>query len=237
MKSLPVVSSVLAGLLFIPALASAQVVLTNSSLTYSENFDAPAGVTGNGNFAWTDNVTIPGWFSQDPSTGLESQFPGGISATQRVYSFRYTTADAGAGEGRAFGSRTTGAGTFSFAVGITNNTGGTLTGVDIDFVTAIWRTPANNTTDTLAVGYAITTAGAWTTLTYADIPELGESITQGGAGGGVNADPNGSGLFWDKSASLTGLNWADGDTLYIRFLDGNGAAAWGYRQLQCDCDS
>lgn len=207
--------------------ASAQVSYTTLNATYTENFDAPAGVSGNGNFTWTDNVTLAGWFSQDPSAGIESQFPGGISATQRVYSFRYNTADVGAGSERAFGSRTTGAGTFSFAFGITNNTGATLTSADIAFVSAIWRTPNNNTSDSLTVGYAITTSAAWTSLTYTTINELGSSISQGAAGGGVNADPNASGLFSAKSATLGGLNWADGDTLYIRFLDGNGAAAWG----------
>lgn len=216
--ALPLIHSVL----------TAQIVINTVGQTYTENFDAPVGVTTtNGNFTWTDNATIPGWFSQDPAAGIESQFPGGISATQRVYSFRYTAANAGAGSGRAFGTRTINAGTFSFAVGLTNNTGETLTQFDVSFVTALWRTPNNNTTDTLSIGYAITTSGTWTGLSYTNVPTLGHSYEQGATGGATNADPNDSGLFWNKSATISDLNWAPGDTLYIRFLDGNGAAAWG----------
>ncbi len=216
------------------ATASAQIILnapsSGTGISYSENFDSPAGVTGNGNFTWVDNVTIPGWFSQDPSAGLESQFPGGISATQRVYSYRFNapgTDGNEAGTGRAFGTRTTGAGTFSFAVGLTNNTGVTLTSADISFVTSLWRTPNNSTSDSLTVGYAITNSGAWSTLTYTSVSSLSTSYEQGATGGGVNLDPNTSNLYWNRLATLTDLTWAPGQTLYIRFLDGNGAGAWG----------
>ncbi len=212
--------------------ASAQVIYNTAGGTYSQNFDAPAiNLTTSGAYTWVDNSTIAGWYSETPANGIESQFAGGVSATQKVYSFRYSAADVGAGSGRAFGTRTTSAGTFSFALGIQNNTGTTLTEADIDFVSALWRTPNNNQADSLTVGYAITTAAAWTGLTYTAITDLNSSITQGATGGGVNADPNDSGLYYAKSASVTGLTWADGDTLYLRFVDGNGAAAWGIDNL------
>ncbi len=227
--SLPTIA--LAAYAALAGISQAQVIYNTANSTYSENFDTPVGVSGNGNFTWTDDETIPGWFSQDPAAGIESQFPGGISATQRVYSFRYSAADDGAGSGRAFGTRTTSAGTFSFALGITNNTGSILTEADFSFVSAIWRTPVDSTSDSLSVGYAITTAGAWTSLTYTSVNDLSSSYTQGASGGGTNTDPNTSGLFYDKSTTITGLNWANGDTLYLRFVDGTGSAAWGIDNL------
>jgi hypothetical protein len=218
----------LAGAFIAAASASAQVSLTTVGQTISENFDSPAGITTtNGAYTWTDNTTLAGWFSENPSAGIQSQFPGGISATQVLYSFRYSVADVGAGDGRAFGSRTTTAGTYAYAFGITNNTGQTLTAADVSFVSALWRTPANNTSDSLSVGYAITTAGVWTGLTYTSVSALSTSHSQGATGGGVNADPNTSGLFYNKTATLSGFTWAPGDTLYIRFVDGTGAGAWG----------
>jgi hypothetical protein len=144
-----------------------------------------------------------------------------------LYSFRNAVADVGAGSGRGFGTRTTSAGTFSYAFGITNDTGSTLTSADVAFVSALWRTPNNNQADSLTVGYAITTSDPWTGLSYNAVSDLNSSITQGATGGGVNDYPNDSGLFYAKSASITGLSWNDGDTLYLRFVDGNGAGAWG----------
>jgi hypothetical protein len=214
-------------LLAIPFVGSAAVLYSTSGGTYSENFDAPVGVSGSGSFTWTDDTTIPGWYSENAAAGLNSQYSGGISSTQLLYSFRYSAADVGAGSDRAFGTRTTSAGTFSYAFGITNDTGSTLTSADVDFVSALWRTPNNNQADSLTVGYAITTSDPWTGLSYTTVTDLNSSITQGATGGGVNADPNDSGLFTAKSATISGLTWNDGDTLYLRFVDGNGAGAWG----------
>lgn len=208
---------------------NAQVSYTVTGSSYTENFDAPAGVSGSGNFTWTNNTTIAGWFSQDPSAGIESQYNGGISATQRVYSFRNIDADIGAGSDRGFGTRTTGAGTFAFAFGLTNNTGQVLDSVEISFVSSIWRTTANSTSDSLNVGYALTTATAWDALSYSAVAGLSHNYTQAATGGGVNADPNASGLFYAKNSTLSGLSWAAGDTLYLRFLAGagGGSGAWG----------
>lgn len=215
-------------LLAIPFAGSAAVLYSTSGGIYSENFDAPdINLDTSALYTWTDNSTIPGWYSENALAGLNSQYSGGISATQLLYSFRYSAADVGAGSGRAFGTRTTSAGTFSYAFGITNDTGSTLTSADVDFVSALWRTPNNSQSDSLTVGYAITTAAAWTGLSYTAVTDLNSSLTQAASGGGVNADPNDSGLFYAKSATISGLTWNDGDTLYLRFVDGNGAGAWG----------
>lgn len=221
-------ASLIAATFCLTPLGYSQVSYNTSGVTYTENFNAPdINLTTSGNYTWTDDSTLAGWYSENAAAGIESQFPGGIGATQVLYSFRNNAVDVGAGSGRGFGSRTTSAGTFSYAFGITNNTGITLNSTDISFVSALWRTPNNSTTDSLTVGYAITTSDPWAGLTYTSIGILGQSITQAASGGGVNTDPNTSGLFYSKSTTVSGLNWATGDTLYLRFVDGTGAGAWG----------
>jgi hypothetical protein len=221
------IATILTASICLAPLGFAQVSYTTQGATYNENFDAPVGVTGSGSFTWTDDTTLAGWYSENAAAGLTSQFPGGISATQVLYSFRNNAADVGAGSDRGFGTRTTSAGTFSYAFGITNNTGATLTSADVAFVSSLWRTPNNSQTDSLSVGYAITTSDPWAGLTFTPVGALGQSITQAASGGGVNDDPNTSGLYYAKSTTIGGLTWNTGDTLYLRFVDGTGAGAWG----------
>lgn len=42
---------------------AAQISMTATPTSYSQNFDGLSATSPSGNVTWTDNVTIPGWFT------------------------------------------------------------------------------------------------------------------------------------------------------------------------------
>src|SRR6266550_2484129 len=109
----------------------------------TENFDtlATSGTTN----PWTDNTTLPGWYSQFEL----------IPASPTVY-----IANAGG----------TNNGAFYTAVKLTNNTGGTITSLNISFMCEQWRNGGNVNAQTLAFQYKVANAG---TITDANTPTTG----------------------------------------------------------------
>ena len=122
----------------IVSLVPSSSALTNSGSVTSfgspltENFDTLAQ-TGT-NIAWTDNTTIPGWYSTRPTYNSGT----GSSNTGALYSFG--VAGTNPVTDRALGSVGSGTtGTIYQAARLTNNTGSTITSLDISYIGEQWR--------------------------------------------------------------------------------------------------
>ena len=119
----------------------------------TENFDTLAS-TGTG-IAWTDNSTIPGWYSTRTTYNSGT----GSSNTGALYSFG--VAGTNPVTDRALGSVGSGStGTVFHAARLTNNTGGTITSLDISYVGEQWRNGGNTTAHTLTFQYQVADPGS-----------------------------------------------------------------------------
>ena len=132
--------------------------------TLTENFDT---LTASG--TWTDNSTIPGWFSTRTAYVAGT----GSSGTGALYSFG--VAGTNPVTDRALGSVGSGStSTITQAARLTNNTGATITSLDISYVGEQWRNGGNATAHTLTFQYQVaspggvtganTPSGGWTTF-------------------------------------------------------------------------
>ena len=119
--------------------------ITSFGVPLTENFDSLVS-TGT-NLTWTDNSTIPGWYSTRATYNSGT----GSSNTGALYSFGL----AGAAD-RALGSVASGGtGTVYQAVRLTNNTGGTISSLDVSYAGEQWRNGGNTTAHTLTFQYQV----------------------------------------------------------------------------------
>src|SRR5215213_4102930 len=136
------------------------IITLESPLT--ENFDTLAS-TGTG-IAWADNGTIPGWYSSRTTynTGTGSSNAGalysfGVAGTNPVTD----RALGGVGSG--------GTGTILYGVRFVNNTGNTITSLDINYNGEQWRTGGSSTAtpsvaQTAEFEYQVANAGVITAI-------------------------------------------------------------------------
>src|SRR5580765_5672253 len=153
----------------LPGLLPPSFALTNGgSITalgvpLTENFDtlASTGTT----IAWTDNSTIPGWYSTRAAYNSGT----GSSTTGALYSFG--VAGTNPVTDRALGSIASGTTTTIYqAARLTNNTGTTITSLDISYVGEQWRNGGNTTAHTLTFQYQVVDPGV---VTGANSPSTG----------------------------------------------------------------
>jgi DNA/RNA endonuclease G (NUC1) len=129
----------------------------------TEDFDTLASAAGN--VAWVDNATIPGWYS----TRVTYNSGTGSSSTGALYSFG--VAGTNPVTDRALGSVASGTTmTVYQAARLTNNTGATITSLDISYAGEQWRNGGNTTAHTLTFQYRVANAGV---ITGANTPATG----------------------------------------------------------------
>ena len=189
--------------------------ITATGVPLTEDFDTLA-TSGTG-LAWTDNTTIPGWWSTRTTYNAGT----GSSNTGALYSFGI--AGTNPATDRALGSVASGGtGTVFQAARLTNNTGGTIASLDISYVGEQWRNGGNTTAHTLTVQYQVADAGV---VTGANAPATGwitvpELSFTGPVTGAVAAalDGNAPANRVLKSATLT-VTVANGQEIWIRWQD------------------
>ena len=125
--------SFLALFLFATTNVKAQVLITASG-SNAQNFDALLN-TGSG--TWTDNTTIPNWYSQRTGTGTTYSASTGSLNAGGLYSFGIAAAtDRALG---SVGSNNAVAGGFAHGVQLKNTSGGTVTDVKVSYTLEQWR--------------------------------------------------------------------------------------------------
>ncbi|MGL4233636.1 MAG: Ig-like domain-containing protein, partial [Casimicrobium sp.] len=200
------------------SIANAQVSLTTIGTPVTQNFDSLANAGTN--VAWADNTTIAGWYSTRATYNAGT----GSSNTGSLYSF----GSAAAPTDRALGGVASGGtATFYWAVRLVNNTGTAITSLDVSYTGEQWRDGGNATpaAQSLQVQYQVAAAS---TITDADTPTAGwnavssltfTSPTFTTTAGAI--DGNASANRANISATITGLNIAPGEEIWLRWVDGN----------------
>lgn len=194
-------------LLGLPKTALCGIILSNTMPVYSQDFNtlASSGATG---------TSLPvGWqFSESGASANTSYGIGtGSSATGNAYSFGLAN-----DSDRALGGLRSG--TLIPVFGTSFQNGGTtaLLELSITYFGEQWRVGTANRPDQLDFQYSkdagSLTTGTWSDLNSLDFVRSGSATT--GAGNG-NLAANRQSL----TASLAGLNLANGDTLWIRWMD------------------
>jgi endonuclease G len=196
-------------------------VITTLGTPLTENFDTLAQ-TGTA-ITWTDNSTIPGLFTTRPTYNTGT----GSSNAGALYSFG--VAGTNPVTDRALGSVGSGAtGTVFLAVKLTNNTGATITSLDVAFAGEQWRNggataPAVSVAQAVDFQYQVANAG---TITGANTPNTGWldhnlldfSSPTFGTSAAAALDGNAAANRVAKSSNIS-VSVAPGQEVWLRWLD------------------
>lgn len=205
--------------------AQAAIDVTTVGFTYNQNFDSLT--TSTTAVAWANDSTLAGWslFISTLADAPTIVAGNGAGNAGTFYSFGST----GSGE-RAFGSTASGGAYFGapgtnavagyMAVAFVNNSGSTLDGFTLGYSGEQWRNGGNAATQSLAleygIGAAFGTVAAWTAPGAGwDMASVVNTTTAAAVDGNV------AGLVTGLGGSATGLGWAPGQTLWIRWADRN----------------
>src|SRR2546428_8920706 len=115
----------------------------------TQNFDT---LPASGSATFTNDVTLPGWYSARTGTGTTIVANDGSSNVGNLYSY-----GTGTNTDRALGTVGSGgatAGNFFYGIRLTNNTGSTITSLDVSYVGEQWRNSAA-AAQTVAFSYFI----------------------------------------------------------------------------------
>jgi FlaG/FlaF family flagellin (archaellin) len=208
---------------------NAQVVITNSSnFTYSQNFDT---LPTSGNNTWTDNSTIPAWYSSRTS------ILGGTGSVSTAGLWSYGSSSNSTD--RALGFLSSGTLGGNFSVVFLNNSGSDISFSDIklSFTGEQWRGNTNNST--LVFGYR--TSSTPITDSTSGVYTLNSNFNFTSPVGGVSAGPVDGNLsqnqqsFTNLSLDSTG-SLSSGDYLALRWDRGTqtSGAGLGIDNFQLD---
>jgi DNA/RNA endonuclease G (NUC1)/fibronectin type 3 domain-containing protein len=198
-------------------IAIAQVSLTTIGTPYTQSFDT---LPVSGSATWTNNSTIAGWYHARTGTGTTIVADGGTNTAGNLYSYGTGTAT-----DRALGSLGSGnaaAGNFFWGVRLQNNTGTTITSLDVSYVGEEWRNSAA-AAQTIAFSYLVgspTVTGSLAEFQSAGVAVASLNFTSpitGGAAGALNGN-----LAANRTAisfTITGLSVANGAEIMLRWSD------------------
>ena len=222
------ITGLLLGLLALPAMA--QVSLTTLDVAYTQDFNSlPNSGAGN---SWTNNPAGPnpmlGWHAireipADTEVAVATIDAGaGGSNSGQLYSF-----GTGAATDRALGTvGSNTSGHFYYGVRLKNDTGATITSLDISYFGEQWRNGGNTTSHTATFSYVTRTAPY--TGSLAEFKALGTSVADLNFTGPIATastaavDGNVAGRSpVALSDTLEGLNVLPGDEIFLRWSDLN----------------
>ncbi|MEQ1518064.1 MAG: Calx-beta domain-containing protein, partial [Usitatibacteraceae bacterium] len=200
------------GILAFPIAAYAQCVsLTAQGVAYTQNFDTLVNTAGS-----TTNTAMPtGWQLTETGGGARDNEQYAVDTGASTTGDTYSYGAAGSTE-RALGALRSGTLIPNFGACFTNNTGSTLTNLDVAYVGEQWRLGTAARTDQLNFEYS-TSATSLTTGTWTGVAALNfvtpNTATTGAKDG--NAAANRTAL----STNISALSIANGATFWIRWVD------------------
>ncbi len=200
-----------------PLAAQAQVSLTTPGAPVTINFDT---LPASGSATWTNNSTVPGWFHARTGTGTTIVANSGSSNAGNLYSYGTGTAT-----DRALGSLGSGnaaVGNLFWGVRLQNNTGATITSLDVSFVGEQWRNSAA-AAQTLTFSYLVgspTVTGSLAEFQSAGTAVAALNFTSPITGGTAGAlDGNLAANRVALSATISGLSIPNGTEVMLRWAD------------------
>lgn len=205
----------------------AQVTYTSQGSTYTQNFDTLAA-TGS-NQGWINNSTLPGWslFRQPaPGTAITTYNAStGSSTTGSFYSYGSTgSSDRALGSLAAanayFGTPANGAVAGWIALEIRNGTGSALPEFTLSFNGEQWRNGGNTSPQTMTLEYGFGSSFAGVGSWHAPGGAFDWASPVATATAGV-VDGNAAGRVTGLGGTIAGLNWASGESLWLRWTERN----------------
>ncbi|MBK9925000.1 MAG: ExeM/NucH family extracellular endonuclease [Anaerolineales bacterium] len=191
---------------------SGSISLTTLGSAYTQDFDTLSN-TGSAN-----TLALDGWYLNEvgSSSANNGQYNTGTGSGTGgdVYSF-----GAAATTERAFGTLFSGTLTPTIGAQFTNNTGSTVTSLDVSYVGEMWRAGVANRNAADRLDFQLSTdATSLTTGTWVDYNSLDyNSSNINTASGALNG--NASGNQTSVSFSITGLSIPNGASFWIRWND------------------
>jgi uncharacterized protein len=195
----------------------AQVSLTTLGVPHTQSFDT---LPASGSATWTNNSTIPGWFHARTGTGTTIVANDGSSNAGNLYSYGTGTAT-----DRALGSVGSGnaaIGNLFWGVRLQNNTGSTITALDVSYTGEQWRNSAA-AAQTVAFSYLVgspTVTGSLAEFQSAGVAVPALDFTSpitGGAAGALNGNLAANRVT--RTFSITGLSIPNGTEVMLRWSD------------------
>lgn len=204
--------------------ADASISYTTPGATESQNFNTLAA---SGSPAWSNDSTLTGWHLFDKSSAAITAYSANDGGSNSGSFYSYGTA--GSGEralgglgsgGGYFGSPASGAIAGWIAVSVTNATGGLLSAFTIGFDGEQWRNGGNATAQTMVLEYGFGSSfgavSSWTAPGGTFDWTSPVHTTTAAA-----LDGNSAGLVAGRGGTVSSLSWADGNTLWIRWVERN----------------
>ncbi|HEX6186225.1 MAG TPA: hypothetical protein VFZ44_20215 [Pyrinomonadaceae bacterium] len=207
---------ILQPVLFNPPRVAAQVTPT-LGVPYTQNFDT---LPASGSATWTNNSTIPGWFHARTGTGTTIVANNGSSNAGNLYSYGTGTAT-----DRALGSVGSGnaaIGNLFWGVRLQNNTGSTITSLDVSYTGEQWR---NSAAAAQTISFSYLVGSPTVTGSLAEFQSAGVAVPQldftspitGGTAGAL--DGNLAANRVTLTHSITGLSIPNGTEIMLRWSD------------------
>lgn len=213
----------LAGISMLASVAHSQVLYTTFGGTYSQNFDNLFVTVPANNTTTTTSAILPtGWSNVEAGTNANTSIrvDNGSSGTGDSYLYGATNSNE-----RAFGAYSSGSMQVQFGLQITNNTGATLTQFTLTYDGEQWKDGGSATAifNVDAFSYSIG-ATSLTAGTYTNDSALNFTAPVNNNTADVTTDGNSA--TWRTAGitdTITGLNWTNGSTLWLRWTDLNDA--------------
>ncbi len=205
------------------ASASAQVSYTNAGSTVSEDFTGAnfAQFTSNTFVTWQDNSTVTNWYASGTSRPATNNFKyaygSGAFDANMLYGYKFDASGNVNGPAGSLGMRPSGNGApLSLGWALTNDTGATITSFDIAYQAFVARGGSVPGTP-LSFDYKV--GGGFIDAGYIAVATASTVLNAGGAIGNTVAG-NPAGDLQSLSATSLALNWAEGETLWLRWTAG-----------------
>src|SRR5438067_2531596 len=200
-----------------PSTGTGSVSLTTLGTAYSQNFDTLSNVAGS-----TTNTSLPtGWYLTETGGGARDNeqyaVDTGGSTTGDIYSY----GAAGSTE-RAFGALRSGTLIPLYGAKFTNNTGSTITSLNVAYTGEEWRLGTAARTD--QINFEISTnATDLSTGTYTGVAALNfvtpDTVTTGAKNGNAAGDRT------VLSSTISSLSIPNGASFFIRWTDTDASGA------------
>jgi uncharacterized protein len=197
------------------------VSLTTLGSAYTQNFNTLSNTAG----STTNNLTITGWFLTESGGGARDNEQYAVDTGGSNTGDTYSYGAAGNTE-RALGGLQSGTLIPTFGACFTNNTGGTITSLDLAYTGEQWRigNTAAARDDRLDFQYS-TNATSLTTGTWTDVNALDFTNPVKTAGVAGALDGNNAANRTAANNTISSLSIANGATFWIRWNDLNASGA------------
>lgn len=199
-------------------LAPNSLSLTTLGVPITQNFNA---LPASGSATWANNSTLSGWYHARTGSGTTVVANDGSSNAGNLYSYGTgTNSDRALG---SLGSDNSAVGNIFWGIILTNNTGATVTSLNVSYVGEQWRNSAQ-AAQTVSFSYI---TGTGLTGSLANFQTAGTNVASlnftspitGGTAGALNG--NLAANRTAVSSTITGLNLANGQQILLRWSDPN----------------